>query len=453
MEAATKFTVTFILRLTLLFLEIYASPSDQTQNLPSVSNLPLATTARQQQNELAPLKIKKNNKQVARIEAQLAKARGEIHKAIVQRSCASCKRNGCLASEGTIYRNPFAFYQSHNEMTKTFKVWTYKEGDIPLMHDGPMKSIYSSEGQFIEEMEREGNPIAANHPDEAHAFFIPISVANVIHYLYNRSAPPYNFLEKIQEIFEKYIGGVAEKYPYWNRSNGADHFFVSCHDWGPWASKGNIKLFKNVIRVLCNANSSEGFVPMRDVSMTEINGPYTGIPSVSSGQSPYNRSILAFFAGGNHGFVRNKLFKYWGNKEDSDIQVHTYLQKDQNYTELLSQSKYCLCPSGYEVASARATEAIYVSCIPVIIKDHYILPYSDVLDWSQFSVQVPLDKIPDLKRILQDISFTKYLEMQRRVMDVQRHFMVNLPAKETDVFHMILHSVWLRRLNVRVPCS
>ena len=182
--------------------------------------------------------------------------------------------------------------------------------------------------------------------------------------------------------------------------------------------------------------------------MTEINGPYNNIPSISNGKSPYDRSIFAFFAGGNHGDVQGKLFKYWGNKEDKDIQVYDYLPKDRNYTELLSQSKYCLCPSGLEVASARITEAIYMGCVPVIIKDHYVIPYSDVFDWSQFSVEIPVDEIPDLKRILQHIPFSRYLEMQKRLMEVQRHFSVNYPAKQFDVFHMILHSVWLRRLNV-----
>lgn len=184
--------------------------------------------------------------------------------------------------------------------------------------------------------------------------------------------------------------------------------------------------------------------------MTEINGPLNNIPTVSSGESPHNRSILAFFAGGNHGYVRERLFKYWGNKQDDDIQVYTYLPKDRNYTELLSQSKYCLCPSGYEVASSRLTEAIYTGCVPVVIKDHYVLPYSDVLDWSQFSVQVPVDKIPEIKKILEDIPFSKYMEMQKKVIEVQRHFKINLPAKEFDVLHMILHSVWLRRLNVQL---
>ncbi|XP_071685545.1 probable glycosyltransferase At5g20260 [Rutidosis leptorrhynchoides] len=421
MAVATKFTITLSLLFSLLLLV---------------------------QNEAAS-NIKRNDNRRLAIEDQLAKARYNIRKAIVDKRFASTDDNGSFISETTMYKNPFAFLQSYNEMMKTFKIWIYNEGDAPLAHNGPMKCIYSIEGDFIQQMERKGHPVVANHPDEAHAFFIPISVSNIVQYLYMPTEKS-GFFRRMQVIVEDYIGVIAERYPYWNRSNGADHFYVACHDWGPWVSKGNPKLFENLIRVLCNANTSEGFIPRRDVSMSEIYGPFNNIPLVGSGQSPNNRSILAFFAGGNHGYVRNKLFQSWGNKQDSDIQVHSYLPKGENYTELLSKSKYCLCPSGYEVASARLTEAIHMGCVPVVIKDHYVLPYNDVLDWSQFSVQVAVTNIPDLKGVLDDIPFSKYLELQKKVMEVQKHFTLNIPAKNFDVFHMILHSVWLRRLNFQL---
>ncbi|KAF3786639.1 putative glycosyltransferase [Nymphaea thermarum] len=112
------------------------------------------------------------------------------------------------------------------------------------------------------------------------------------------------------------------------------------------------------------------------------------------------------------------------------------------------KTKYCLCPSGYEVASPRITESILAECIPVPISDSYVLPFSDVLDWTQFSVPIPVSKIPEIKEIVSGIPENTYLKLQANVLKVQRHFVVNHPAKILDVMHLLLHSIWLRRLNL-----
>jgi len=168
------------------------------------------------------------------------------------------------------------------------------------------------------------------------------------------------------------------------------------------------------------------------------------------GPSALERPLLAFFAGGKHGPVRPILFKHWKNGTDDDMQVYEYLPSGLSYFDFMKKSRYCLCPSGYEVASPRIAEAIYSECVPVIISKYYALPFSDVLNWTSFSVQVPVSEIPNLKTILQSIPLNRYVEMQSKLKQVQRHFTVNQPPKPYDFFHMVLHSIWLRRLNIQI---
>jgi hypothetical protein len=62
--------------------------------------------------------------------------------------------------------------------------------------------------------------------------------------------------------------------------------------------------------------------------------------------------------------------------------------------------------------------------------------------------------VPRLKEILSAVSPRQYIRMQRWVRMVCRHFMVHggLPRRY-DTFDMILHSVCLRRLNVRIAAD
>ncbi|KDP29231.1 hypothetical protein JCGZ_16620 [Jatropha curcas] len=346
---------------------------------------------------------------------------------------------------GPMYWNSKVFHRSYLEMEKQFRVFVYEEGEPPVFHNGPCKSIYSMEGNFIHRMEID-DQFRTKDPDKAHVYFLPFSVTMMVRFVYVRDSHDFG---PIRRTVGDYVSLIAGKYPFWNRSLGADHFMLACHDWGPETSFSVPYLGKNSIRALCNANTSERFNPIKDVSFPEINLQTGSTKGLIGGPSPSKRSILAFYAGGLHGPIRPILLAHWENKDD-DIKVHRYLPKGVSYYEMMRKSKFCLCPSGYEVASPRVVEAFYTGCVPVLISDHYVPPFSDVLNWKSFSVEVPVSKIPNLKRILTSISPRQYIRMQRRVQQIRRHFEVNSPPKRYDVFHMILHSIWLRRLNVRI---
>ncbi|KAL4310953.1 hypothetical protein GQ457_01G016130 [Hibiscus cannabinus] len=352
-----------------------------------------------------PLKHRRGRRfwsDLERLEGGLQRARAAIQEAMN----GSRLKDPDYSPDGPIYRNAKVFHRSYLEMEKQFKVFIYKEGEVPLFHDGPCRMIYTIEGQFINKMEMDHN-FRTHDPHHAHAFFLPYSVTRMRHFLPD--------LRSFGRIISDYVHVVAGKHPHWNRSHGADHFILACHDWGPYSSFYVPELVRNSIRALCNANTSERFDPKKDVSIPEINlrsNKLLGL--INGGLSPSKRSILAFFAGGNHGAIRPILFEHWKRK-DQDIQVYEYLPKGVSYNDLMRKSKYCLCPSGYEVASPRVVESLYNGCVPVLISKDYVPPFSDVLNWEMFSVMVSIEEIPNLKEILMRIPERQYQRMQKRV--------------------------------------
>uniref|UniRef100_K7M049 Uncharacterized protein n=1 Tax=Glycine max TaxID=3847 RepID=K7M049_SOYBN len=221
------------------------------------------------------------------------------------------------------------------------------------------------------------SPFKATHPEQAHLFLLPFSVSKVIRYVYKprRSRSDYD-PDRLQRLVLDYINIVANRYPNWNRSRDA-----------------NPEVFKYFIRALCNANTSEGFQPSRDVSITEVYLPSRKLGPPNTAQHPNNRTILlVFFAG------KTKIKK---------------------------------CKFTMQVASPRVVEAIYVG---------------DVVKRSKF---IAVERIPETKTILQNVSKDKYMELYSNVKRVRRHFVINRPAKPFDLIHMILHSL----RNKRIVCA
>ncbi|XP_047334176.1 probable glycosyltransferase At5g03795 [Impatiens glandulifera] len=330
-------------------------------------------------------------------------------------------------------------------MEKLFKIYIYEDGEPPVFHYGHSKGVLGLEGIFIHQIEI-NNQFQTRDPNRAHVYFLPFSVISLTHFVLDINAPAW---DGMKNTIKDYVRVVSGNYPYWNRSLGADHFMLACHDWGPEISFSIPNLYNNSIRALCNANTSEGFNPSRDVSIPEILLPEGTMEGLIGGPPPSNRSILVFFAGGVHGSIREIMLRHWQDK-DPEVRVTEYLPGSVNYYDMIRQSKFCICPSGWEVASPRMVEGLYMGCVPVLIKDHYAKPFADVLTWEEFSIEIPVEKIPNLKEILTAISEEEYLKLQNNGLQVRKHFEVNFPPKRFDVFHMILHSIWLRRLNIRV---
>ncbi|KAL9997787.1 putative xylogalacturonan beta-1,3-xylosyltransferase [Helianthus debilis subsp. tardiflorus] len=82
------------------------------------------------------------------------------------------------------------------------------------------------EGIFINDMEI--SRFRTRDPDDVRLFFLPFSIVSIVHYVFERET---RLWSDMKNTVIDYVNVIAEKYPYWNRIRGADHFMLACHGW------------------------------------------------------------------------------------------------------------------------------------------------------------------------------------------------------------------------------
>lgn len=126
-----------------------------------------------------------------------------------------------------LYRNVSVFRRSYELMEKMLKVYIYQDGDRRFFHEPLLEGIYASEGWFMKLMEA-NKQFVTGDSGKAHLFYIPFSSRLLQQTLYVRNS---HRRSNLIEYMKNYVDMIAGKYPFWNRTSGADHFVVACHDW------------------------------------------------------------------------------------------------------------------------------------------------------------------------------------------------------------------------------
>ncbi|XP_059447721.1 probable glycosyltransferase At3g07620 isoform X2 [Corylus avellana] len=311
---------------------------------------------------------------------------------------------------------------------------------IFLPHPDPFHTglgNYFSEHMFKVALLR--SSLITRHPEEAHLFFLPFSI-NLL-----RNDPRVYSEASISEFVTQYTTRVRRDFKFWNASAGADHFYVYCHSVGREAASKLHDLYNNAIQVTCSSSYFQRYyVSHKDVGLPQV----WPRPHEKALTPPDARHKLVYFSGRiQNSRIRQELIALWGN--DSYVDVFSG-SPPFSYEEGFRRSKYCLHVKGYEVNTARVSDAIHYGCIPVIISNYYELPFANVLDWSKFSVIINQREIALTKNKLLSITTPKYLNMFRNLCQVRKHFCWNKTPRGFDSFHMTAYQLWLRR-NINRP--
>ncbi|XP_071734806.1 probable glycosyltransferase At5g03795 [Rutidosis leptorrhynchoides] len=341
-----------------------------------------------------------------------------------------------------VYHDKDNFLDNYKQMNKTMKIYIYPHdktdpfANVLLPASGSPGGNYASESYF--KIALSMSHFVTPDPSEADLFFLPFSIASMRHDKRIGTGG-------IKDFIKDYISSISHKYPYWNRTGGADHFYVACHSIGRTAMEKAPEVRINAIQAVCSSSYFlQGYSAHKDVSIPQI----WPRPGVRPTRHPSKRETLAFYAGAMNSRVREFLVQTWIN--DTEIRVHQNRLKT-SYSESLLGSKFCLHAKGFEVNTARVGDAIYYGCVPVILADHYELPFADILNWNDFAVVISTQDIPFLKRILKKtVDSDEYLKLHTNVLKVQKHFQWHKKPVDFDTFNMVMFELWLRRSSVRI---
>lgn len=91
--------------------------------------------------------------------------------------------------------------------------------------------------------------------------------------------------------------------------------------------------------------------------------------------------------------------------------VQEYIGEEQTlfYNDILSRSRFSLCPSGAGPASIRFFESLATGSIPVVLADHWALPEINGFNWNDCSIRIEESEYKNLRHILSSISEEKEL--------------------------------------------
>ncbi|MBC8081688.1 MAG: exostosin family protein [Hymenobacter sp.] len=93
----------------------------------------------------------------------------------------------------------------------------------------------------------------------------------------------------------------------------------------------------------------------------------------------------------NRGIIITSEQDMYAEQKPKDLQLH--------YAQLLTNSKFILCPKGIGTSSSRLFETMQAGRVPVIISDNWVRPAGP--DWDEFAIFIPEDEVHTIPDILE----------------------------------------------------
>jgi len=343
------------------------------------------------------------------------------------------------ASLPKLYHSPEIFALSYEDMWNRMQVWVYpsQEGSARYEHkyDGAVEvteELSSTADLLFRLLKR--SDFVTEDPKRAQLFLMPVSVDA----LWLDLGPA-----GVSEQFKRYVQRIRDEYPFWDRSLGADHLYLSCHAFDRNSKHRNVlEMGKNTIQAACAPlRHNQRFYPHKDIVFPQYK-PVTPqqIRAALAGRASH-RPTLAYFAAPG---------AQVGESADPEIEVESDPSPHRSSVyEKLARTKFCVSMPPHDALDV--VDALRFGCVPVLFSKSVLhdLPFQGFLNWHAFVLVLDVADLPNLKKILTSMPPETYREMQYLGHQASKHLEWNDPPVAYDAFHMTLLELWMRRHSIK----
>ncbi|KAK2968554.1 hypothetical protein RJ640_009399 [Escallonia rubra] len=317
----------------------------------------------------------------------------------------------------TPYLSPTTLFPNYQKMLTTFKIYTYTP-------PSQFTSTVTTQPESLFTTSLLASPFVTQDPEEAHLFFLP----------FHPDLPTRSLARQVREL--------RQKLPYWNRTLGADHVFLSLSGIDYSSDRNSLELKKNSVQISRFPTTSGHFIPHKDITLPPLNPSPLAVPHAP----PANKTATYL------GYMRADGLPEESSIVNELINDPDFVIGSQPSDGLgeMGNSKFCLFVYGGEVTWIG--EAMAAGCVPAVVADRPIqdLPLMDVLRWTEIAVFVGTrGGARGLKEVLRGVGEERYERMKGLGAEASRHLAWNAAPQPHDAFHMVMYQLWLRRHTIR----
>ncbi|KAL4427660.1 hypothetical protein ABPG75_001749 [Micractinium tetrahymenae] len=289
------------------------------------------------------------------------------------------------------------------------------------------------------------------HPEAATLFFVEP-------YVYATTKMVWDGNEQLGNVLDH----IRMSYPWWNRTQGRDHFLWVPQDRGGCHLVGlalqPIKLMhfgmhsSDVQKAKISTVRQKGakgygcYHPMRDIVAATRDNKHKGWAARSNDMSiddilklktkllfwnggsfadhttPEAVAATGEFSGGSRQIL-DRLDRQW---KDPDVNLVVRDRGDsllggEELEAAYRAARFCFAPYGWGTGN-RLAQAVVCNCIPVIVQEQVFQAYEDLLPYEAFSVRLTNQDLPMLREILRNISDAQYRGMMQQLVTYRSAF-------------------------------